>query len=69
MENLQSKIDIRNMKNKVGGQINFWKGIILGTMAGMTIAAFVYAIMDPALKEPGRKRAARTPKLDSQAAA
>jgi hypothetical protein len=69
MENLQSKIDIRKMKNKVGKHIDFWKGITLGTMAGMTIAAFTYAIVDPAIKEPGRKRSASAPKLGSQAAA
>lgn len=35
----------------------FWKGIMLGTMAGMIIAAFTYEIVDrdlrSLLKEPG----------------
>ena len=69
MEKLQNKLDIRNLKNQADEHMNFWKGLILGTMAGMTITAFTYAIVDPAIKEPARKREASAPKLRSHAAA
>jgi hypothetical protein len=38
-------------EHKTLAQIGFWKGIIVGTMAGMVIAAFK-EIVDRILKEP-----------------
>ncbi len=49
--------DMETIQTRVIGRINFWKGIMLGTMAGMAVAAFTYSVADPFLKRAGQTRA------------
>ncbi len=46
--------DMETIQTRVIGRINFWKGIMLGTMAGMAVAAFTYSVADPFLKKAGQ---------------
>lgn len=57
MENMHNKIE--DLHINVARKIEFWKGIMVGSMAGMAIAAFTYSIADPA------QRGVTKPRLDS----
>jgi hypothetical protein len=62
MDNLQT-----GTENGTAEHAEFWKGIVLGTMVGMIIAAFTYEIVDrdmKKLKEPGQAHA----QIDQRAA-
>lgn len=53
-------MDTMQPQHKAIAKIEFWKGILLGTMAGMAIAGFT-EILDRILKEP--KQPSHSPAL------
>ncbi|HTV04724.1 MAG TPA: hypothetical protein VME86_05095 [Acidobacteriaceae bacterium] len=42
-------------------ETNFWKGFLLGTMAGMVVAAYTYVMTDFNFHKPIRRSAPTTP--------
>lgn len=60
-------------ENRLAPKIDFWKGIVLGTLAGMAIAAYTYSIADTiagrSFKEPDQAPLQNTLKPGEQAAA
>jgi hypothetical protein len=56
-------------QHKVIAKIEFWKGTMLGVMAGMAIAAFTYDIVDRSLKQTRQLNARPDQKPDWRTAA
>jgi hypothetical protein len=66
---LLSHLDMENLENSMPLHIDFWKGLVLGTMAGMIIAACTYSRADRNFKEPGETSSSVTPVQNRKTAA
>ena len=64
---------MENLGNSTPLHIDFWKGIALGTLAGMAIAAYTYSIADSiagrSFKEPDQAPLQNIPEPGEKAAA
>lgn len=56
-------------QHKIIAKIEFWKGTMLGVMAGMTIAAFTYDIVDRSGKQAKKLNTRPDQRLDWRTAA